>query len=334
MKYMLSRNVNSFYARAVHLFDETKPIHKPLYMMVEPTNLCNLSCPLCPTGNDSLRAPRGYMDLSHYKKLIDELSPYIKTLLMWGFGEPFLHADILKMFSYASEKRIITKTSTNGQCFGGRSECMELVKSGIDQIRVSLDGLSNDTLRVYRKGASIDAIISGLENITQAKRILRTEKPFILIQFIVMKHNEHERSGLKDFANRYGAGFRFKMVSTSTECETCDEDNFIPSDEAMSRYRRVYMDDGSTRLIPKYRKPKLCPYPWYWAHICWDGDVVPCCKDPHREHVLGNAFMEGGLLKVWNGPRYLKFREVYLNNPMNHARCKKCDHVFHYALKR
>lgn len=328
LKYTFFRNINSICARCVHIFDETRPVHRPLYMMVEPTNICNLRCPLCPTGNGSLRAPRGFMDVRQYERLIDEMSCCIKTVLLWGFGEPFLHPDIKRMFLYANRKGITTKTSTNGQFFGSASDCLDLVMSGIDQIRISLDGLSDETLCVYRKGASIAPIIEGLENIMRAKHILRTKKPFVLIQFIVMKHNEHERDKLKKFADRYGAGFRFKSVSASSECEGCDDVGFVPSDESMSRYRRMRMGDGTTRLVPKYRKPNLCPYPWYWAHVCWDGDVVPCCKDPHRDHVLGNAFEGQGFLKIWNGLKYRRFREDYLKDPNIHLRCRRCDHPF------
>ena len=45
----------------------------PVKILFEPTNACNLSCPLCPTGNGSLNRATGQMRLDEFKKIIDEV---------------------------------------------------------------------------------------------------------------------------------------------------------------------------------------------------------------------------------------------------------------------
>ena len=42
-------------------------------MMIEPTDVCNLKCPLCPSGNGKLKRAKGFMDFSLFKKIIDEI---------------------------------------------------------------------------------------------------------------------------------------------------------------------------------------------------------------------------------------------------------------------
>ena len=44
----------------------------PLILMVEPTNICNLKCPMCPSGNGTMKRPLGKLDFENYKKLIDD----------------------------------------------------------------------------------------------------------------------------------------------------------------------------------------------------------------------------------------------------------------------
>ena len=48
-----------------------KPIGLPYTIMIEPTNLCNLQCPLCPTGARTLKRPLGQMEIDTFKKIVD-----------------------------------------------------------------------------------------------------------------------------------------------------------------------------------------------------------------------------------------------------------------------
>jgi len=301
--------------------------HSPRYMMVEPTNHCNLACPLCPTGSGTLGVTQGFMDLGNYVRLINELSPELETILLWGFGEPLLHPEIFRMIAEAHSRGITTKVSTNGQCFGGREQCEEIVTCGLTQLRVSLDGLSDKTLQVYRRGASFEKIIAGLNYIIEAKRRLKSSNPLILLQFIAMKHNEHEANRIKALADEMGIAWRIKTASIG-EVETISNyGKFLP-DSGPIRYAVCDCAGGTQHLKPRLARPHVCPYPWLWAHVNWDGTVVPCCKDPHRQHLLGNAFAEGGFRAVWNNTTFVTFRETYLRNPAELVRCRKCDYPF------
>src|SRR6266508_4071028 len=60
-----------------------------------------------------------------------------------------------------------------------------------------------------------------------------------------------------------------------------------------------------------------CSRPLRLAYITANGNALPCCIAPftgvpYRDMLLGNAFGEGGFASVYNGPKYLKFREQFL----------------------
>src|SRR5688500_14922933 len=55
---------------------ETKLRGKPYYYFIDPCNVCNLRCPLCPTGNGDIDRPRGMMKLNDFKVILDKISPY------------------------------------------------------------------------------------------------------------------------------------------------------------------------------------------------------------------------------------------------------------------
>lgn len=298
--------------------------YRPLFMMVEPTNLCNLACPLCPTGDGSLRAPRGFMDYDSYCRLIDELSPTLKLLQLWGFGEPLLHPKIWNMVRHAADRKIFTKISTNGQFFPDQNAADATIESGLSWMRISLDGASQETLSQYRINAKFEKIIEGIRFLQEAKQKSNSQTPYIEIQFIVMQHNQHEILLMQELARKLGVHYRQKSASISLE-NTETLQTFLPS-TPYSRYQPIETrHEKELHATLKSRLPSVCAYPWLWAHICWDGAVVPCCKDPHRQHLLGNAFDKEGFLTVWNSKLYRKFRRKYLTNPHSLTRCRKCD---------
>lgn len=295
--------------------------HRPMFMMVEPTNLCNLKCPLCPTGNGTIRAPRGVMDYEKYLSLIDEVGPSLKLLQLWGFGEPLMHPRIWEMIERAHQYKIFTAISTNGEFVKSAEDAKRAVHSGLNRMRVSLDGASQKTLEVYRRGAKFDKIVAGIRYLEEAKKTYKSQTPQIHVQFIVMAHNQHEISSMKSLVAELGVSYRQKTVSIDAKNEE-EMKTFLP-DLKYSRYKQDESANG--QVLPSNEFPSVCAYPWLWAHVCWDGSVVPCCKDPHRHHLLGNAFSEGGMKAVWNSNDYRKFRKNYLTKRHKLARCNRCD---------
>ena len=61
---------------------------QPFLMMVEPTNFCNLKCPLCPSGNGQMRRPRGNMSIDDFKQLVDQVADVRSCFDEITFEEP------------------------------------------------------------------------------------------------------------------------------------------------------------------------------------------------------------------------------------------------------
>ena len=69
----------------------------PESIFIEPTNTCNLKCPLCPTGSGKMKRRKGFLSFENFKKIIDEIGDYIYYLTLTNYGEPFLNKNILKI---------------------------------------------------------------------------------------------------------------------------------------------------------------------------------------------------------------------------------------------
>lgn len=297
----------------------TKVSGYPSIMMIEPTNFCNLKCVLCPTGNGTLKVPRGSMKFREFKKIIDECGPYLFNLTLWNWGEPFLNKEIYDMIEYAKSKRIFVRVSTNGHLLKDTKNIERVVRSGMDELIFSLDGASKETFMKYRKSGDFDVVMGNLKKLVETKKRLRSRSPFVEIQFIVMHHNEHEIPKIRQLAKEIGVdALKLKTVNLEMEVKGKKEENakYLPKDEKYSRYskdlKKKVVGPGCTRL-------------WMSSVINWDGSVSPCCYDPNRAFDFGNVFKEGGFMKVWNSPKYQAFRKALREKKGNIPMCRECS---------
>jgi MoaA/NifB/PqqE/SkfB family radical SAM enzyme len=76
---------------------------KPYMLVLDTTNLCNLECVWCPTGQRKNTRPLVTMPKERAFKIIDMFGPYLKEILLFNWGEPFLNKDIIEIMSYAKK---------------------------------------------------------------------------------------------------------------------------------------------------------------------------------------------------------------------------------------
>ena len=180
-----------------------KPWGMPTHAQIEPTNFCDLRCALCPVTEGLKRASQ-HMEFATFKKLIDEIGAYLFLIILWDWGEPFLNPKVFEMISYAKKRNIKLVSSTNGHIFAKEGYAEKVVKSGLDSLIFAVDGTSQETYERYRERGDLNTVMKGIKRVVAAKREFRSRTPLINLRFIAMKHNEHEISGLQDFARSLG----------------------------------------------------------------------------------------------------------------------------------
>ena len=74
---------------------------KPESISIEPTNICNLRCPECASGNDSLTRKKTSLTPDDFYKIIDSTYKHLSYLQLFFQGEPFLNSNIYDFIKYA-----------------------------------------------------------------------------------------------------------------------------------------------------------------------------------------------------------------------------------------
>lgn len=290
----------------------------PDKLQIEPTNHCNAKCPLCPTGANQLKRPKGFMDLPLYKKIIDEVAGKTAHITLWNYGEPTLHPGIFEMIRYAKKNGLEISVSTNGYVFYSDEGIQRLAESNLDTLIVSLDGATKEIFTLYRKNVDFARVIDGLKKLKKLKKELKKKTPWVEMQFIVMKHNIHELPRMKKLAAQLGDSLRLKTVNVQM-VQGIRYLDWLPDNQIFSRYKK----EISGQYVPKKENFHNCPVIWHSLVINWDGTVNPCCYDYQGEMVMGNVRTET-IHEIWTGEKMQNFRRSILNDRRKNKICQHC----------
>lgn len=290
---------------------------KPIALSVEPTTSCNLRCPECPSGLRAFTRPTGMLDKKFFNSIIDQVKSHVTFLTFYFQGEPFLNTSFLEMVRAAVQKKIYVSTSTNGHYLDSE-KAKAVVESGLNRLIISLDGVTQETYEQYRIGGQLNKVTEGTKNIVYWKQKLHSSTPYLIFQFLVVKHNEHEIESLKNLALE--CGVNEVVLKTAQVYDYVNGNDLIPSNEKYARYK--LQSNGKYTL-----KNKLLNHCWKMWHSCvitWDGKIVPCCFDKDAKHQMGDL-NEKTFHQIWNNDVYRKFRFSLLKGRSEIDICKNCS---------
>jgi radical SAM protein with 4Fe4S-binding SPASM domain len=294
----------------------------PIQVNIEVSSICNLRCPVCPTGAGSLKRAKPLMSYEDFKKIIDEIKWFTGKVYLHNYGEPFLNKDLLKMITYAKDAGLYVKLSTNGEFFHSREYARTFVESGVDYLFVSVDGKDQETHEKYRIGSDFDKVTEGFKFLTAAKKEVESSTPVIELQFLRTKNNEHQRDQMKNFAEQLGANVYAERIFGACSGDKALAEKYI-SDDPESTLLRV-KESGTIDYAGEYIN--YCHWVTAFMVINSDGAVSPCIEDPFVEHTMGNIH-EQSIKDIWKGKEYKKLREKIKTNRKNITVCNSCSHA-------
>ena len=305
LSFQLSRVVN-------------KPIlwGKPTTLSIEPTTSCNLRCPECPSGLRAFSRPTGMLDEELFEKVVQQSKKHLTWLHLYFQGEPFLHPNFSKLVTLASKNGIFTSTSTNAHYLSER-RVDEILESGLKQLIVSMDGISQEVYEKYRIGGNLKKVQEGISLMVRKRKDVKKSYPRIVLQFLVTGQNEHQIPSLKSWADQIGVDELQLKTTQIYRFENGSE--LIPSDLKYARY----IPDGKGKWKLKKKIENKCWRMWQGAVVTWDGKVVPCCFDKDAKHVMG-SFEKESLASIWKSNKYQQFRSQLLQGRDQIDICKNC----------
>jgi radical SAM protein with 4Fe4S-binding SPASM domain len=305
----------------------------PKLITLEPTNHCNLKCPLCPTGEGDASVAYGLFKLDKYKKVVDVFSKWAQTVQLFSWGEPLLNKSFIEMIRYASQNphKIRSITSVNLNVITDE-QIKGLLTSNLDALHVSIDGITQEVYEKYRVGGNLEVVFDNLKKLLAAKKIYKSNTK-IQWDFIVMKQNEHQVEEAKKIAKDLEVIINISCARTHLK-----EDTLNPVDKMIDKYGEWLPSEpkyNSYNMDTKTRKKslKFCKSPWKEVMVNWNGDVFPCsCIHTEEKDRMGNIF-EQDFEEIWNGEKYIAARKELLGQPNDlETICRTCKKNGYYTV--
>jgi MoaA/NifB/PqqE/SkfB family radical SAM enzyme len=327
----------------VELAAGQQPLPSPVEAYFEVANRCNSKCATCPLTFSPQEAAR-QLSLAEFQRLVDQM-PELRRAVLQGIGEPLLNRELAAMIAYLKQRGVYAVFNTNAALLTRRRQ-VELIDSGLDELRVSLDSSTPETYLKVRGIPAFERVIDNVAEMVQTRRWRASRTPRVSIWMTALRDNLAELPDVVDLAGRLGVDevylqrlvFWGEGLATAEHSiygsASCLEQVLAEAERRAERhgisFRGADARPPRASLLerPPEREPwRACSRPLRLAYVTAQGTALPCCIAPFTDAPfdtirLGN-YLQDGVASVWNGPAYARFREqLYSSEPP--ASCRNC----------
>jgi len=338
----------------------TRLASRPVQLMVDPSNACQLRCPGCVhSANADWSAhfdwPSGLLSLEDATGLFDQFGPFACATVLYNYGEPLLNKRFPEIVSIAKSYGLFTMTSTN---LSLPVPADRLVTCGLDWLTISADGVSQPVYQHFRRKGRISQVLDNVAALVEAKRRHGSETPYLSWQYLTFEHNIGELDSAIELARQLGINDIFistpfavdgddptvKAVTSPKEgriiCKpaasgasgqdaplsSIRRDTRIEAEFATSWCDRL-RDAGDDEETSKASSP-MCS--WLYHNLTFDAGrrVMPCCMAPSKEKGERNlvyAQFDGRSSNVTNSPHAVLSRAAFADRAATEVLVRDID---------
>jgi MoaA/NifB/PqqE/SkfB family radical SAM enzyme len=316
----------------------------PICLYLEVTNRCNLLCETCPRTFETLEPPAD-MSWELFTRIVDQV-PNIARVVLHGVGEPMLVKNLPSMIRYLKNRGTYVLFNTNGTLMQPR-RFQELIDSGLDELRVSLDAADRESYAKIRGKDFFNRIVRDVGKFVAYQKQVGATIPQVSLWLTGMKETVEQ---LPDFVrlaatmgvsevhlqrlvfdeHGYGMATAAQSLFESTRDAECEA---IVAAQALGASLGVTLDaSGATEPGLSLKRQDdhtwtACRRPWSLMYFTAHGRALPCCIAPfsvrgYSNYTLGDATQKQ-LHEIWNSAAYQEFRTALLSDAPP-APCRNC----------
>jgi mycofactocin biosynthetic radical S-adenosylmethionine protein MftC len=292
----------------------------PICLTWELTYACNLACVHCLSSSG--RRDPAELSPAEARGIVDDMVDMKVFYVNVGGGEPMLRPDFLDLVSYAVDRRVGVKFSTNGTRITP-ARARQLAALDYLDVQVSLDGATSATNDAIRGEGAFAAARRAMDNLAAAGF-----GPF-KVSVVVTRQNVGQLDALAAIADGYGAQLRLTRLRPSGRAvETWDQLHPTPAQQRMLYHWLVERPEVLTG--DSFFHLSALGEPLEGLNLCGAGRVV-CLIDPigdvyacpfviDRQFLAGNVRDRGGFPAVWRESRLFQS----LREPQSAGACASC----------
>ncbi len=223
-------------------------------LTIEPTSKCVGRCIMC--KNWSL-SEQSSLDIDVCKNIINQAAKLGVDHINFAGGEPLLFSGLIDLIKLIKSYGIETALVTMGTLIN-EINAMELIKSGIDEIRFSLDSPVSDVHNEIRgtKLAFSKGVI-GLRNLLDVRNKVDSNNPVVVVGMTVMKLNYQQIIEMVEFCDKIKVNRLDFNPVMQVDIKTINDTNLLFGKKVTSRQfelcetERLHLNATETNLLEK-----------------------------------------------------------------------------------
>ena len=159
-------------------------------------------------------------------------------------------------------------------------------------------------------------MIQCIRHLIQAKKDLHASHPFIILQFIVFKHNQHQIAEVYQVGKELGVD---RVEVKKAQLYNYSKGHPMLTD--LKKLARYEVKNGS--VVAKGQLYNSCRRIWTTGVITTDGELTSCCYDKHAAYKMGNLTSDK-MRPAWKSDNFMKFRRRILSERSSIDICTNC----------
>ena len=247
------------------------------------SNLCNLRCLTCVRSAPEFQQPRPIrLSLAQFDVILSRF-PGLEKLQICGFSEPTLNRDVPEMISHAKIAGIPhVEMFTNATILNG-DIAKRLATSGLDLLRVSIDGGDSETYRRVR-GANLAKVTSNIRNFTEMSGVP------VQMEAVLSRYTMESALGFPDIASALGARSLAIRLLDGQDSNLTQDLIYDPTYlKGLKQELAILCQKLGIELVMplpgEQDFPSQCTV-WSEVYVNERGELQPCCL--LKDRVVGN----------------------------------------------
>lgn len=278
----------------------------PRNMLIECSNICNLSCIFC--ANRKMTRPKGKISLDFVKRILNEAFELgVKEVGYYTTGEPLINEELEKYIHIAKNKGYEYIYITTNGILANIERIKKLVKEGLNSIKFSINAINEkDYILIHGKNM-YNLVMNNLKEVYKWRNDNNINLK-IYVSYISTKYTEYDietiENNFKEFCD--------KVLITNVR----NQSGLVP--EIVGNLENK---NESNKIKGKRNLP--CYYPFNMICITLEGYITACCTDFQNYLAYANL-NKMSLKEAWYSSIITDLRKQHISGKLKNNLCYNC----------
>jgi len=267
---------------------------------IEPYNVCNLRCVMCPYSK--MKRKKELMSMELFKKIVGEAKELgFTTATLQMYSEPLLDPHLIERIEFVKSLGMKAGFFTNAMLLDEKM-ADRLLDSGLDFIKFSVDAGSKEDYDKIRIGGDWERVKNNIISFYKKRQARGMGNPRITVFMIKQQSNEKNIASHKAFWSEWSDDVNISAVDNRAE--------------------------------DKSRELHGIAYPCFEPNhptVLSNGNLVLCCLDYEGEMVLGDLKKQS-LKEIMESEKYKHVTDLHMSFKGDQIKmCKGCTRLYRNA---